>query len=293
MAYLVFFLSAILAGLGWILFGSHRILHPIRYPPAITPKDFGLSWQSLWLKTADRVDVSIWLLRHPRPEGLLLLLHGFGSSKVELLDVAQALHACSPYHLFLMDLRGHGESGGRTATFGFREMLEVQAILDFIAQDPELKGLPIGCYGVSMGGAIALLAAARFSSILAVVSDSAYADFGKAVARVQRLTYHIPRIPLGLGTLWATEIRLGCWASALSPIQAIRRIAPRAVLIIHGMQDFTIPSEEARALFEAAGTPKELWLVPEAEHAACYYKRKEEYPLKMKEFFRDAFLRAA
>ncbi len=290
---MAFLLAAILSGLIWVLFGSHRILHPIRYKPAVTPEDFGLAWESFRLRTADQVDVSTWLIRHPRPEGLLLLLHGFGSSKAELLDIAQAFHACSPYHLLLLDLRGHGESGGRTATFGFREMLEIQAVLDFIARDPDLKGLPVGCYGVSMGGAISLLAAARFPNIRAVVSDSAYADFGKAVARVQWLTYHIPRIPLGLGTLWVTELRLGCRASTLSPVQMIRALSPRAVLIIHGMQDFTVPSEEARVLFEAAGTAKELWLVPEAEHAACYYKRKEEYPLKVKEFFRDAFLRAA
>ena len=286
-------LGIALAGLGWVLFGSQRILHPIRYQSAVTPEDFDLSWQSLRLKTADRVEVPAWLLRHPRPEGLLLLLHGFGSSKTEMLDVARALHLCSPYHLLLLDLRGHGESSGSTATFGLKEVLEVQAVLDFLEREPAMKALPMGCYGVSMGGAIAILAAARFPSIRAVVSDSSYADFGKAVARVQRLTYHIPWMPLGRATLWAAEFRLGCRVSVLSPVQAIRSISPRPVLIVHGMQDYTIPSEEAQMLFEAAGTPKELWLVPEAEHAACYYKRKEEYPLKVKEFFRDAFLRAA
>ena len=277
----------------WVLFASHRILHPIRYRPALTPADFGLPWESLRLKSKDQVDLSIWLVRHPRPEGILLLLHGFESCKADLLDIAYSLYQCSPYHLLLMDLRGHGESGKGPVTFGLREILDVQAILDFLARDSKLRGLPIGCYGVSMGGVIALLATGRFNRIRAVVSDSAYADFGKVVARVQWLTYHIPRVPLGWATLRAVELRLGCRACALSPIQAIRKISPRGVLLIHGMRDVTIPTGEARMLFEEAAGPKELWLVQEAEHAASYYKQKEEYPRKLKEFFRNAFLRTA
>ena len=239
------------------------------------------------------MQVPLWLIRHPRPEGALLLLHGFESSKAELLDVARALHAHGPYHLLLPDLRGHGDSGAGKVTFGLREILEVQAVLDFLTQDPALKDLPIGCYGLSMGGAIALLAAARFPKILAVVSDSAYADFGKVIARVQQLTYHIPQVPLGLATLWAAEFRLGCKASAVSPLQAIPKVAPRGVLIIHGIRDVIVPAEEARMLFEAAGEPKGLWLVPEAEHAGAYYRQREEYPRRVAEFFKDAFLRAA
>ena len=192
----------------------------------------------------------------------------------------------------MLDLRGHGQSGGKAVSFGFRELQEVRAALDFLALDAGLKGLPVGCWGVSMGGAIALLAAARFKEILGVVADSVYAQFGKAVARTQWLTYHIPRVPLGEMVLRAVELRLGCRTSQVDPVRAVGFIAPRGVLVIHGGRDATIPVEEAQALYRAARDPKEWWLIPEAEHATCYFDRTDEYVQKVTEFFRHVFFRA-
>ena len=207
--------------------------------------------------------------------------------------MAGALHRSSPFSLLLMDFRGHGDSGPGPVTFGFRETQEIQAALDLAASDPHLKGLPVGCWGVSMGGAVALLAAARTPRILGVAVDGAYSDVGKAIARAQWLTYHIPRVPLGQWVIWAVELRLRCKMMALDPFRVMDRIRPRPVLLIHGGRDKSIPPEEGEALYRAAGDPKGWWLIPEAEHATCFYDRREEYVKKITEFFQDAFLRAA
>jgi len=257
--------------------GSLWIIRQPRYSPPSTPGDYGLAWESLTLATEDGVSIAGWLIRHPRPSGVLILLHGFGTGKADLLDVAHAFHERTPYHLVLIDLRGHGESGGRRISFGHREVLDIQAILAFLESDSALKELPVFCYGISMGGAIAVLAAVRFEQIRAVVADSAYADLGKAIAGALRMTYHIPRFFIGQLVIWGTQARLGCRLLNLSPVRQIRKIAPRGVLIIHGMEDRTVPPDAADALFRAAGNPKELWLVPDAEHVASFYKDQEAY----------------
>ena len=207
--------------------------------------------------------------------------------------MAGALHRNSPFSLLLMDFRGHGDSGRGPVTFGFREMQEIQAALDLAAGDPHLKNLPVGCWGVSMGGAVALLAASGDPRILGVVTDAAYSDVGKAIARGQWLTYHIPRVPLGQWVIWAVEFRLRCKSASMDPFRVIDRIAPRPVLLIHGGRDKTVPPGEGEALYRAAGEPKRWWLIPESEHATCYYDRTEEYVQKITKFFQDAFLRAA
>ena len=237
--------------------------------------------------------ISAWVFRNPKPTGALLMLHGFGSSKAELLDVAGALHGTGRFNLVLLDFRRHGQSGGRTASFGLRETGEVKAALDFMASDPGFRGLPVGCWGISMGGAIAVLAAVRFKEILGVVADCTYARLGKAVARAQWLTYHIPQIPLGQMVLWALEWRLGCRLAQLDPIDAAGRIAPRSLFVVHGGKDQTVPPEEGRALFQAAREPKEWWLISESEHGTCYFDRMEEYVRRVTGFFQHAFLRAS
>lgn len=275
---------------GWV--GSSRVVHQVRYQPQATPADYGLAWEPLALATCDRIRISGWLIRHPHPTGVLILLHGFGTGKADLLDIAQAFHRNGSYTLALIDFRGHGFSAGATLSFGLREVWDIEALLDFISQDPALKNLPIGCYGISMGGAIGILAAARFPAIRAVVSDSAYSDLPKAIARVQRIAYHIPRVPLGQMVIWGTELRLGCRLPKLNPRNVIGKISPRAALVIHGMQDKSVPFQEAQALFDAAKEPRELWLVSEAEHVASFYRNQKEYLERVLVFFDHALRRA-
>jgi uncharacterized protein len=50
------------------------------------------------------------------------------------------------------------------------------------------------------------------------------------------------------------------------PEEAVGRISPRPVLIVHGVRNGLHPVAEARRLFAAAGEPKELIELPEAHH---------------------------
>ena len=255
----------------------------------MTPGEAGLAWDPFRLKTKDGLWLTGWLVRHPRPRGILLLFHGYGTCKADLLDLAQAFHENGSYHLLLPDFRGHGESEGWTISFGLRDVSDIQEIISQLAGDPEFTGLPIGCYGISMGGAIGLLAAARSPQIRAVVADSAYADLAKAIARIQWISYYIPRFPLGQMVIWGTQLRLACRLQTLSPVYCIGRIAPHGVLIIHGMKDQAILPSHAEALYQAAGEPKELWLVPEAEHVASFYRNQKDYLHRVLGFFENAF----
>lgn len=239
------------------------------------------------MNTSDGVSLSAWWIPNPQAEGSLILLHGYGACKADLLDLAASFHQGSRFHLLLLDFRAHGDSAGQQVSFGNREVLDVEAALSFLAEKPESRHLPVGCFGISMGGAVAILAAVRFPVIRAVAVDSVYADLAKAIATSQWLTYHIPRVPWGQLALWGTEFRLGCRLQNLSPIRVVNRLAPRSLLVMHGMEDVGIPSEEGRMLYEAAGKPKDLWLVPGAGHASCFYLERQTYPRRVLEFFRN------
>ena len=93
----------------------------------------------------------------------VLVVPGFGSNRTHHADLARALRSAGIAALTL-DLRGHGDSGGR---------------LDAGAPDDVAAGLgalaergygPLGLRGSSMGGLLALHAAARDARVRAVVA---------------------------------------------------------------------------------------------------------------------------
>jgi fermentation-respiration switch protein FrsA (DUF1100 family) len=50
------------------------------------------------------------------------------------------------------------------------------------------------------------------------------------------------------------------------PIDVIGALAPMPVLVIHGEADQVVPVHHGQALFDAAGRPKGLWLIPDTGH---------------------------
>ena len=274
----------------WAFLGSAWVVYQPRYRSALTPSDVGIdSWQPLQLITEDKVTLSSWLIRTPGARGILLLIHGFGTSKADLLDVAASFHRAGKFHLILVDLRAHGDSGGNILSFGKKEVLDVKAVLSYIDAEPSLKRLPFGCYGLSMGGAISILAAAEYPEIRAVVSDSSYSDLGKAIARALQISYDIPRLVVGQTIIWGTQARIGASALSLSPASVVLKISPRPVLIIHGTADLTTPYHEGEEIYNAAVEPKQLWRVQDAEHVSCFYLDKEGYTKRVLEFFTHGF----
>jgi fermentation-respiration switch protein FrsA (DUF1100 family) len=63
------------------------------------------------------------------------------------------------------------------------------------------------------------------------------------------------------------------------------KIAPRALLLIHGEEDPYTSTEEVRAMFAAADEPKELWVVPFAGHRNVDDVEPEAYKERVIGFF--------
>jgi fermentation-respiration switch protein FrsA (DUF1100 family) len=77
-------------------------------------------------------------------------------------------------------------------------------------------------------------------------------------------------------------------ASQLRPIDVIGRIAPRPVMLIHGIQDDIVPVRHAQTLFKAAEEPKELWVVPGAHHVGARDIDPDGYFAHVERFLRQA-----
>ncbi|BFV59821.1 CocE/NonD family hydrolase [Kitasatospora sp. CMC57] len=120
----------------------------------------------------------------PRPA--VLLAHGFGGSKDGVRDQAERL-ARQGYAVLTWSARGFGASTGKIGLDApDREIADVQRLVDWLAQRPEVQldapGDPrVGITGASYGGGAALLGAAYDSRIDAVSSQITWWNLNEAL----------------------------------------------------------------------------------------------------------------
>jgi fermentation-respiration switch protein FrsA (DUF1100 family) len=140
---------------------------------------------------------------------------------------------------------------------------------------------------MSMGAAVAILSMPKHPEVKAAVFESPFPDYRNVVRRWAWNNLRIPYFPLILATLFMLRRRVGIpEVDEYSPIAFIRRIAPRPIFVIGGAKDELMPQEDVAALYEAAGQPKSLWIVPEAAHGECRAKAQLEYEERVASFFR-------
>ena len=90
---------------------------------------------------------------------------------------------------------------------------------------------------------------------------------------------------------WFAERQAGFRAAEVSPVEHIGEISPRAVFLIQGGLDRTVPSDSGQRLYDAAGDPRELWFEPDMGHAPLSVEQPEEYEERVAAFF-DRYLPA-
>ncbi|GAB2327828.1 alpha/beta fold hydrolase [Streptomyces variabilis] len=203
------------------------------------------------------------------PQGLAFVIaHGF-TGDADRPHVRRVARVFARYGAVVtFSFRGHGRSGGRS-TVGDREVLDLAAA---VAWARELGHTRVVTVGFSMGGSVVLRhAALDASGVEAVVPVSAPARwFYRGTAPMRRLHWLVTR-PSGrlVGRYGLrTRIHHRQWDPVpLSPVEAVPRIAPTPLLVVHGDQDAYFPLDHPRMLADAAGEHGELWVEHGMGHA--------------------------
>ncbi len=243
-------------------------------------RQFDAGVRSVNLTAADGVRLSAWWVTPPHPNGRsVLLLHGIGGNRVDMSGYADIFIA-QGYGVLLPDSRGHGESGGRVATFGLLESDDVRRWTAWVrTQIPGCTYL----LGESMGAAIAVQATAVTPEICAAAVEDPFSRFRPVV--YERLGHET-----GLGTrFWQTagwpivrvaigwaHLRYRVWLPDARPDTAVRH-SDVPVLLMTGTADNNIPMHHAQDLEAACGHRCALWVVPGASHGGISSVRGAEF----------------
>ena len=274
-----------LAGLGWD--ASGKAIHPgagayawsLDDYPELAPEDVTVE-SSTGAKLAGRFFPG-------RTEATVILLHGYGGSQDEMLPVASRLHD-GGYSVFTFDQRGCGRSTGEV-TFGAREQDDLESVVDYLVTREDVNKKRLGALGFSMGGATALLAAARDTRLKAVVADSSWSEAKNWLRPSVKASFLHPRDRFSALSLKLAELRGGFDLDDLRPVEVMAKLSPRPVLLVHAGADQVVPAAEGERNFEAARKPKELVLVAGAAHGDTIEPGGTTTRERIAEFFELAF----
>jgi fermentation-respiration switch protein FrsA (DUF1100 family) len=260
------------------------LVHPDRSLPRQTPDDVGIPhWREVDFQSQDGLSLSAWVVP-ARNGATVILVHGLGGNRAQLLDEA-AMLVEDGYGVLLLDLRNSGSSEGDLTTMGYLEILDLGGALAFLSAQAESDPQRVGVLGHSMGGATAILAAARYPEIKAVIAESTFTGVEDNISDSFQALTGLPPFPFAPLVVWFGEREAGVDISQVSPLDGIEAISPRAVLIVHGELDELIPVENAHRLYAAAGEPKELYVIPNTGHTGLLQAQPEEYRKRIVGFF--------
>ena len=275
-------------------------------PIYATPASLGLQYKDvIFPSREDRLQIQGWFIPGVLPNGHLtsqrtiIMVHGNGTNRADkdagLLNLSGDL-ARRGFAVLAFDMRGAGQSPPAPRSFGFYEQRDALGAVDFLHSGllpyPEL-GRPrvIAGWGVSLGGAILLMAAAKEPALRAIVSDCAYADILPLLEREIPEGGHLPPL-FTPGGLVASQVLYGVDYYNTRPADVVARIAPRPILFIHGAKDdYTVPSNMATLAAAARTVPNanvQTWLVPGAKHAQSYHTEGEVYVERIVAFYTAA-----
>lgn len=99
-----------------------------------------------------------WHIKVPNAKGTVILFHGYGGNKSDLLGQSAIFNKMG-YNCLLADFMGSGESEGNATTIGFYEARQVVDCYNYVKKTEKH---PIVLYGNSMGAAAIMRALAIY-----------------------------------------------------------------------------------------------------------------------------------
>ena len=251
-----------------------------------SPYELGLPAESIVFPSQDSEhQVSGWYIPREDATTTILICPGYRTRKADILGMCAHLWRAN-HNVLAFEYYGHGTVVGKPVTLGYREINDFLGAVTYAKERAPQTHLGVMAY--SMGAVVAIMCCAKNADVEALVSDSAFATHWSVVDYNVRRTFPLPSAPF----VWIADYLMG-WRAGyrfhqVEPLREIGLIAPRPVLIIHGGKDSMVDPRDATRLYEAAGEPKELWVVPEADHCGAYFVDRVTYTRRVIGFFERA-----
>ncbi|MBN1674980.1 MAG: alpha/beta hydrolase [Kiritimatiellae bacterium] len=223
------------------------VFHPRREMPGL--EDQG-EFEELLIPVADQVVIGARFYAAGQTAPTLLFFHGNGEIVADYDDLA-GLYTRRGINFLPVDYRGYGKSSGAPTAASL--LSDANASFAFCRDWLAERGYggPLIVMGRSLGSAAALeIAAGSPAGLQGLIIESGFAYI---VPLLRRLGADVGAVREEQDTLLRQVEKIGQYAGP--------------TLILHGTADYIIPISDARALYDAAGSPaKKLVEIAGAGH---------------------------
>ena len=227
-----------------------------------TPEDYGLPFVTHRFSTSHGPTLEAWYIPAATRNPLVLLFHGYATSKSSVLPSAAALHGFG-YPTLVVDFYGSGGSSGTGTSLGYLEALDVAASHSFAQRlSPDRK---IVLYGFSMGAAAILRAVAVEHIIPAAIILEAPFDDLLATAKSRFRSMGLPSTPFAQILLFWGGLQWDFNPFTHNPTDYARSVRC-PTLILHGGADPRVTTREAHRLAKSLGAHGRLISYPGISH---------------------------
>ena len=209
------------------------VFHPLKELD-VTPKDWGLIYENVNLRTVEDEKVSAWYLPHPEAVKTILFFHGNGGNISHRGDSIYIFHKLK-LNILIVDYVGYGDSDGSPSEIGLYQSADVA--WEYLVKVKKVKQNDIIIFGRSLGGAVATDLASRVKAG-GLILESTFSS-----AR-DILDIIMPKL--------SPFIYLRYSMDSLSKLSSV----DEDVLIIHSAEDEVIPFPLGQKLFDAVESKK-------------------------------------
>lgn len=171
------------------------VTHPQGKPPVADPAGYGVYYDSIKMTAEDGVELDAWLVpvlnarkvvQHGEKalatkDPAIVLVHGFGANKQQMLPLVKPLHD-NGIVVLIAGLRGTTVGARQGQTFGAKEARDVRAAVAALRARSFVDPDRIAILGIGTGANAAMIAAADDPRIAALVLDSPIENFDGAFA---------------------------------------------------------------------------------------------------------------
>jgi len=216
------------------------------------------------IRADDGIELDVWTIRATGTcRGTVILFHGICDAKASYLVIGEELGRRG-FDVVLHDLRAHGRSGGQYVTWGALEQRDARRIMDELIAAGTVRP-PVYAMGMSLGGAVAIQYAAIEPRCRGVMALAPCKD-ARTICRRLLLATAPLMWPGQYTKVLARAGEIGGFdpADASAVDAAARLTCP--LLLAHGSRDWTVPPSHSRAIYDAAGGPRQRIVVPDTGH---------------------------